>query len=106
VDVILLMKDFVYGSTPAMFEHIQVEDGSLDVCWHGVSHTVQRSGDGEPIDNPFHFPAMANRYKFWWKHLVLWINPIIGDRLRNCNATAEVVNLVLKGNTLKGNRII
>jgi hypothetical protein len=103
VDEVLLTENLVHGSTPDIFQHIHdMEDSSFDLSWHGVVPTVQRSGRDSAMRNPFHFPDMAARFKYWWNHLVLWCNHIIGDRTRNCNATSEVVNLVLKGNTLHG----
>ena len=85
---------------------LQIPDeiGEHAICWLGVTSTVTVADDGDAAAtvNPFYFPAMLTRFQWWWQHMVLWITPIIGDRVRNCNATSEVVNLVVKGNAFFG----
>jgi hypothetical protein len=98
----VLRTQYVNSATaPACIKPIILENGLQEVTWMGTSYLLQLDSDGRPL-NPFYFLEMADRYKFWWKHLVLWAEAIIGDRTRNCNATSEVVNLVLKGNTMHG----
>ena len=100
VDEVLRLQH-INATAPACIKPIILENGLQEVAWMGTSYVLQLDSAGRQL-NPFYFPEMADRYKFWWKHLVLWAEAIISDRTRNCNATSEVVNLVLKGNTMHG----
>jgi len=58
---------------------------------------------GGRVANPFCNPNAAKRMEFWFTHTACWCDLFVGGRIRRCNATSEIVNNVMKNNSMKEN---
>jgi hypothetical protein len=119
-----LIKDFRAAlAAPRITEH-GLTNGirtSLDVVvigntWRVVMRGVEEaaidvpaptSSDGS-VPNPFCNKNVAERMEFWFKSTACWCELFIGGRIRRCNATSEIVNNILKNNSMdeKSDRMV
>jgi len=70
-----------------------VTGGSIEVCTPAVA--------GGRVANPFCNPHAARRMEFFFTHTACWCDLFVGARIRRCNATSEIVNNVMKHNSMK-----
>jgi hypothetical protein len=63
---------------------------------------------GGRVANPFCQKKVADRMEFWFMKTACWCELFIGGRIRRCNATSEIVNNILKNNSMeeKSNRMV
>jgi hypothetical protein len=75
--------------------------GKVIVSFVGCETLVDETST--PLRNPFYFPKLQQRNTTaWWPYLVFWIDAIVGNRPRKCNATSETSFKVLKNVAFKG----
>jgi len=66
------------------------------------------SAAGGRVPNPFCHKRVADRMEFWFMKTACWCDLFVGGRVRRCNATSEIVNNILKNNSMeeKANRMV
>ncbi|KAK3276607.1 hypothetical protein CYMTET_15328 [Cymbomonas tetramitiformis] len=106
------MEGFICGDTCILDVQARMgEPDEYEIRWVGIEGAVSTVLASDMVEdeqgydvfaNPFYVPKLANRTDWWKKYIVLWLECVIGERVRRVNTACETVNEVLKHNSFEG----